>query len=75
MKKYEVWENERISFGEGTLLSLLYTFWSYIGFKDAFIHLKSKIFLKTLKGKGIVRRGVPFGVLCVAYGVLETFFF
>jgi hypothetical protein len=57
------------------MISILYAFWSYIGFKDAFTHLKSKIFLKTVKGQGIVRRGIPFGYLCVIYGLLEIFFY
>ena len=51
------------------MLSLLYAFWSYIGFKDAFTHLKSKIFLKAVPGIGIVRRGIPFGFLCVIYSL------
>jgi hypothetical protein len=52
------------------MLSILYAFWSYIGFKDAFTHLKSKLFLKTVIGQGIVRRGIPFGYLCVIYSLL-----
>jgi hypothetical protein len=75
VSKYEVWQNERISFGEGNTLSVLFAFWSYIGFKDAFTHLKSRIFLKTLRGKGIVRRGLPFGYLCIFYALLELFFY
>lgn len=53
----------------------MYAFWAYIGFTDAFGHLKSRIFLKTLKGKGIVRSGLPFGYLCVVYSLLEFFFY
>jgi hypothetical protein len=70
VRRYEMWEHERICFGEGNALSVLFAFWSYIGFKEAFTHLKSRIFLKTLKGKGIVRRGLPFGYLCVVYAAL-----
>jgi hypothetical protein len=52
------------------MISILFSFWSYIGLVDAFGHLKSRIFLKTIRGKGIVRAGLPFGYLCVFYALL-----
>lgn len=70
VKEYEIWTNERLCFGEGNLLSIMYAFWAYIGLKDAFTHLKSRLFLKTVKGKGVVRRGLPFGYLCLFYSAL-----
>lgn len=65
-----MWENYSICFGEGNLLSFLFSFWSYIGFNEAFTHLKSKLFLKAVRGKGIVRKGIPFGYMCLIYGGL-----
>lgn len=67
VKEYEVWENERVRFGEGNALSILFTFWSYIGWKEAFTHLKSRIFLKASPGIGVIRWGLPFGYLCILY--------
>jgi hypothetical protein len=52
------------------MLSVLFAFWSYIGFKEAFTHLKSKIFLKALPGKGVIRKGLPFGYICIFYALM-----
>lgn len=75
VSKYEVWENERICFGEGNMLSVLFCFWTMLGLQEGFTHLKSKVFLKTVPGLGIIRAGVPIGMIAVAYSLLEALFY
>lgn len=49
------------------------TFWGWLGPKGGFQHLKSNIFLEAVPGLGIVRRGIPIGVLCLFYLMLEIY--
>ena len=57
------------------MLSLLFSFWAMLGLKDGFTHLKSRIFLKTLPGLGVIRAGIPIGYLGVAYAILEGYLY
>ena len=70
VKEYEVWDQERIMYGEGTYLSLAYILWGALGFNEGFTSLKSRIFLKSVPGLGIIRGGIPLGYICVFYTVL-----
>ena len=55
------------------MLSLLFSFWAMLGLKDGFEHLKSRIFLQTVPGLGITRKGIPIGYLGVFYSLLECY--
>ena len=72
VKKYEIWDSENVSYGEGTWLALCFLFWSSLGFRNGINHLKSKVFLKAVKGIGIVRGGIPVSLFCAIYGCLEV---
>lgn len=70
VKEYEVWDQERVSYGEGTLISLANCLWGALGLQGGFTALKSKLFLKAVPGLGIVRAGIPIGYICLFYMLL-----
>lgn len=73
VKEYEVWDQERISYGDGTLLGLSSMFWGALGPTGAFGALKSRIMLKSIPGLGITRAGLPMGYICLFYMMLEGY--
>lgn len=70
VKEYEVWGQERISYGEGTLIALSNMLWGALGPLNGFTSLKSRIMLKSVPGLGITRAGIPIGYLCLFYILL-----
>jgi hypothetical protein len=68
-----VWDQERICYGEGTLLSLANMLWGALGFSGGFTALKSRILLKSVPGLGITRAGLPLGYICLFYIILEGY--
>jgi hypothetical protein len=73
VQEYEVWDQERISYGEGTLISLASCLWGALGLQGGFTALKSKLFLKSVPGLGITRAGIPIGYVCLFYLLLEGY--
>jgi hypothetical protein len=73
VQEYEVWDQERICYGEGTLISLANCLWGALGLKGGFTALKSKLFLKSVPGLGIIRAGSPLGYICLFYMLLEGY--
>jgi hypothetical protein len=73
VQEYEVWDQERICYGEGTLISLANCLWGALGLRGGFTALKSKLFLKSVPGLGITRAGLPLGYLCLFYLMLEGY--
>ena len=55
------------------MLSLLFSFWAMLGLKDGLNHLKSRIFLQTVPGLGITRKGIPIGYLGIFYSFIEFY--
>jgi hypothetical protein len=53
---------------------MAFSFWSALGFKHGITNLKSKIFLKTIPGIGIVRAGIPIAFFCLLYSGVEIFY-
>jgi len=47
--------------------------WSCLGLKGGFTALKSRLFLKSVPGLGIIRGGIPLAYICVFYLFLETY--
>lgn len=70
VKQYEVWDQERISYGEGTLIALSNMLWGALGPLNGFTALKSRIMLQSVPGLGITRAGVPIGYVCLFYLLL-----
>ena len=73
VKEYEVWDQERISYGDGTLLALSTMLWGALGPIGGFNALKSKVMLKSVPGLGITRAGIPIGYICLFYMFLEGY--
>lgn len=73
VKKYEVWDQERVSYGEGTLLSMAMMLWGALGPSGGFTALKSRLFLKSVPGLGITRAGIPIGYICLFYIFFELY--
>jgi hypothetical protein len=74
VKQYEVWDQERIVYGEGNFLSLGVGFWAMLGFKGGFVGLKSRILLKSIPGMGIIRGGIPIGYIISGYLALMLYY-
>ena len=70
VKEYEVWDQERISYGDGTLLALSTMLWGALGPVGGFNAIKSRIMLKSVPGLGITRAGIPMGYFCLFYMLL-----
>ena len=70
VKEYEVWDQERISYGDGTLLALSTMLWGALGPVGGFNAIKSRILLKSVPGLGITRAGIPMGYFCLFYMLL-----
>lgn len=71
VKEYEIWNNENICFGEGTYLSLTFCFLTtFFSKQRLFSHPKLILFLRSIPGMGIVRRGVGIGYICLFYTCL-----
>lgn len=73
VKEYEVWDQERISFGEGTLMALSSMLWGALGPLGGFTALKSRIMLQSVPGLGITRAGVPLGYIILFYVLFELY--
>lgn len=67
VSEYEVWDQERIMYGEANLLSIGTGFWTMLGFTNGFSALKSRIMLKATPGAGILRAGLPIGYILTVY--------
>ena len=70
VKEYEVWDQERISYGDGTLLALSTMLWGSLGPVGGFNALKARVMLKSVPGLGITRAGIPIGYICLFYFLL-----
>ena len=44
-----------------------------LGLVDGMNHLKARIFLKTVPGLGITRKGLPIGYLGIFYAIIEGY--
>jgi hypothetical protein len=75
VKKYEVWEQERISYGDGTLMALSTMLWGALGPMGGFTALKARVMLKAVPGLGITRSGIPIGYICLFYMLLEGYLY
>ncbi len=73
VEEYEVWDQERICYGEGTFIALGNCLWGALGLQGGFTALKSRLFLKSVPGLGITRAGLPLGYLCLFYLMLEAY--
>lgn len=65
-----MWDQERVTYGEGTVMSLAMILWGALGPVGGFTALKSRIFLKSVPGLGIIRAGIPIGYICLFYMLL-----
>ena len=68
-----MWDQERISYGDGTLLALSTMLWSALGPIGGFTALKARVMLKSVPGLGITRAGIPIGYICLFYVLLEGY--
>jgi hypothetical protein len=73
VKDYEVWDQERISYGDGTLMALSTMLWGALGPMGGFTALKSRIMLESVPGLGITRAGIPLGYICLFYFLFELY--
>ena len=73
VSQYEIWDQERVSYGESNWLSMAMMMWSVLGVKEGFTSLKSKLFMKSVPGLGITRVGIPLGYVCLFYLLLEFY--
>jgi len=51
-------------------MSLAMILWGALGPVGGFTALKSRIFLKSVPGLGIIRAGIPIGYICLFYMLL-----
>jgi hypothetical protein len=73
VQEYEVWDQERISYGDGTLLALATMLWGALGPVGGFTALKSRVLLRSVAGLGVTRAGIPIAYICLFYLLLEGY--
>lgn len=54
-------------------MSLANCLWGALGIPGGFTAIKSKVFLKSVPGLGIIRAGIPIGYICLFYMLLEGY--
>lgn len=74
LNRLEVWNRARIHYGEAFLYAIGYALWGYLGIKNGLGQaFGSRVFLKAKAGLGIISKGVPIGVILVAYSLYEIY--
>ena len=74
INQLEVWNRVKIHYGEAFTYAIGYALWAHLGFKQGLgAAFGSRVFLLTKAGFGFISKGIPIGIILLAYTAYEAY--